>query len=44
MATNRIPVIIPCHRVVKSGGGLGGYSAPCGVELKRRLLDLEAGA
>jgi methylated-DNA-[protein]-cysteine S-methyltransferase len=42
MATNRIPLVIPCHRVVQSGGGLGGYSAPGGLDLKRRLLDMEA--
>ncbi len=42
MANNRIPLVIPCHRVVSSGGGLGGYSAPGGLKLKRRLLDMEA--
>ncbi len=41
MATNRVPLIVPCHRVVASGGRLGGYSAPDGVRMKRRLLDLE---
>jgi methylated-DNA-[protein]-cysteine S-methyltransferase len=41
MARNRIPLIIPCHRVIGSHGGLGGYSAPGGVSLKRRLLQLE---
>ncbi|MBN1910666.1 MAG: MGMT family protein [Pirellulales bacterium] len=44
MATNRIPLIIPCHRVVGSSGNLGGFSAPGGVQLKRRLLRLEAGS
>jgi methylated-DNA-[protein]-cysteine S-methyltransferase len=42
MATNRTPLVIPCHRVVRSDGGLGGYSGPGGSKLKRRLLDLEA--
>lgn len=42
MASNPVPVIVPCHRVVASGGSLGGFSAPHGVELKRRLLELEA--
>jgi methylated-DNA-[protein]-cysteine S-methyltransferase len=42
MASNRIPIIIPCHRVVASGGSLGGFSAPQGVDLKRRLLEMEA--
>lgn len=41
MATNRIPLLIPCHRVVASGGRLGGFSAPGGVDLKRKLLALE---
>lgn len=41
MRTNRYPLIIPCHRVVASNGNLGGYSAPTGLELKKRLLDLE---
>jgi methylated-DNA-[protein]-cysteine S-methyltransferase len=41
MARNRIPLIIPCHRVVGSHGSLGGYSAPSGLSLKRQLLQLE---
>jgi methylated-DNA-[protein]-cysteine S-methyltransferase len=39
-AANPVPILIPCHRVVASGGGLGGYSG--GLEVKRLLLDLEA--
>jgi methylated-DNA-[protein]-cysteine S-methyltransferase len=42
MARNHLPLIIPCHRVVASSGGLGGYSAPQGLTMKRRLLALEA--
>ena len=42
MANNLVPIIIPCHRVVGSGGALGGYSAPGGLATKRRLLALEA--
>lgn len=38
---NPIPIIIPCHRVLATGGGMGGFSAPGGVETKRRLLELE---
>jgi methylated-DNA-[protein]-cysteine S-methyltransferase len=38
---NPIPIIIPCHRVLAAGGGMGGFSAPGGVETKRRLLELE---
>jgi len=41
MRTNRYPLVIPCHRVVATGGGLGGFSAPDGIQFKRRLLDLE---
>jgi methylated-DNA-[protein]-cysteine S-methyltransferase len=36
---NPIPVIVPCHRVVQSGGGIGNYGG--GPEMKRALLDLE---
>ncbi len=41
MATNRVPLIVPCHRVVPAGGGLGGFSAPQGVAMKGRLLEME---
>jgi methylated-DNA-[protein]-cysteine S-methyltransferase len=37
-ARNPLPLLIPCHRVVRSDGGLGGYSLRGGVALKRRLL------
>jgi methylated-DNA-[protein]-cysteine S-methyltransferase len=40
LAINENPVIIPCHRVVKSDGSLGGYS-PGGPMVKRRILELE---
>ncbi len=42
MASNPLPILIPCHRVVRSDGGLGGYSAPQGVSVKQRLLLMEA--
>ena len=42
MSSNSVPIIIPCHRVVGSGGALGGFSAPQGISLKQRLLDMEA--
>jgi methylated-DNA-[protein]-cysteine S-methyltransferase len=42
MATNRVPLVVPCHRVVAADGRLGGFSAPDGLAMKRRLLDLEA--
>lgn len=41
MATNRWPIIVPCHRILAKGGGLGGYSAPTGLGLKERLLEME---
>ncbi len=42
MAQNRTPLIVPCHRVVASGGRLGGFSAPDGLTMKKRLLQLES--
>ncbi|RLT12648.1 MAG: MGMT family protein, partial [Planctomycetota bacterium] len=44
MANNEVPIIIPCHRVLASGGRIGGFSAPQGIDLKRRLLELESRA
>lgn len=41
MAKNRFPIIIPCHRVVGAGKSLGGFSAPDGLDMKRRMLALE---
>ncbi len=37
--SNTIPIVVPCHRVIKADGGLGGYGS--GVEIKRKLLKLE---
>lgn len=42
MAKNLWPLIVPCHRVVRSDGNMGGFSALQGVPLKKRLLALEA--
>ena len=42
MAHNPVPLVIPCHRVLRNDGGLGGFSAGSGVSLKRRLLAWEA--
>jgi len=39
LSGNPFPVIIPCHRAVRSDGGLGGYQG--GLEMKRRLLEME---
>ena len=44
MSNNEVPIIIPCHRVLASGGRIGGFSAPQGIDLKQRLLELEAQA
>jgi len=41
MAKNRYPLVVPCHRVLAAGGALGGYSAPDGLRMKRRLLAME---
>jgi methylated-DNA-[protein]-cysteine S-methyltransferase len=41
MASNRYPLVVPCHRVVGANGGLGGYSARHGLRTKRRLLERE---
>jgi methylated-DNA-[protein]-cysteine S-methyltransferase len=40
-ATNPIPIVVPCHRVVRSDGSLGGYGG--GPDVKEALLALEAG-
>jgi methylated-DNA-[protein]-cysteine S-methyltransferase len=39
LGANPIPIVVPCHRVLRSGGGLGGYGG--GLEVKRELLELE---
>ncbi len=39
LSKNPVPIVIPCHRVIKSDGSIGGYFA--GVDIKRRLLDME---
>jgi methylated-DNA-[protein]-cysteine S-methyltransferase len=39
LGSNRMPIVVPCHRVVRSGGKIGGYTG--GVERKEYLLELE---
>jgi methylated-DNA-[protein]-cysteine S-methyltransferase len=39
MATNPLPIVVPCHRVLRTGGALGGYGG--GLDAKRHLLALE---
>ena len=41
LAKNPLPLLIPCHRVNRSDGKIGGFSAPGGVTLKKRMLELE---
>lgn len=41
-ATNPLPIVVPCHRVLRADGTLGGYIG--GLEAKTALLDLEAAA
>ena len=38
---NPYPITIPCHRVIRSDGGLGGYSGEGGIEKKKLLLKNE---
>jgi len=40
LGANPFPIVVPCHRVVAAGGD-GGFSAPGGVETKRRMLAIE---
>jgi O-6-methylguanine DNA methyltransferase len=40
LGANPIPIVVPSHRVVRTGGALGGYGG--GAERKRFLLELEA--
>lgn len=41
MGKNPVPLIIPCHRVVRSDGAPGGFTTPAGPSLKRKMLVLE---
>ena len=41
LGANPLPIVVPCHRVVRTGAALGGYTG--GVERKRHLLELEGG-
>jgi len=42
MARNPVPILIPCHRIIRSDGSLGGFGG--GLPLKRRMLQLEGNA
>jgi len=41
LGKNRLPLIVPCHRVIRSDGGMGGFSAAGGVEVKEKMLEME---
>jgi methylated-DNA-[protein]-cysteine S-methyltransferase len=41
LGRNPFPIVVPCHRVLASGGKIGGFSAQGGVETKRRMLAIE---
>jgi len=42
MRNNPLPLIIPCHRVIRSDGGLGGFSGKESHPLKKKMIDLES--
>ena len=44
LANNPIPLIIPCHRIIRSDGQIGQFSAGKGSQTKQKMLDLEATA
>ena len=41
LAGNRLPLIIPCHRVIRSDSKAGQFSAAGGVKMKKKMLELE---
>jgi methylated-DNA-[protein]-cysteine S-methyltransferase len=41
LARNPFPIVVPCHRVLGANGRLTGFSAPGGLDTKRRMLELE---
>ena len=41
LGANPVPIVVPCHRVLRTGGALGGYGG--GLDRKRYLLGLERG-
>lgn len=41
MSRNPVPIVVPCHRILASGGRMGGFSAHGGTLTKQRLLELE---
>jgi methylated-DNA-[protein]-cysteine S-methyltransferase len=41
LAKNPLPLIIPCHRIIRADGSPGGFTAPQGKKLKQKLINLE---
>lgn len=41
LSKNPLPLIIPCHRIIRNDGSPGGFSAPTGTKLKQKLINLE---
>jgi methylated-DNA-[protein]-cysteine S-methyltransferase len=41
LGANRVPIVVPCHRVLAADGSLRGFSAPGGIATKRRMLEIE---
>ena len=41
LGANPFAIVVPCHRVLAAGGRAGGFSAPGGIDTKRRLLEIE---
>ena len=41
LGANPYAIVVPCHRVLAAGGRAGGFSAPGGIDTKRRLLEIE---
>lgn len=41
LARNPLPLLIPCHRIIRTDGKLGGFSAPGGIGLKQKMIEFE---
>jgi methylated-DNA-[protein]-cysteine S-methyltransferase len=44
LARNPLPLIIPCHRIIRNDGKLGGFTSPGGITFKKKMLELECEA
>lgn len=42
LAKNPMPLVVPCHRIIKADGQIGGFSAAGGVPIKKKMLDMES--